>query len=416
MPLQAQRLIDWLLSEGRFVERLPDLVGGFAAKLAAEGVPLCRLTLHLRLLHPALRGVTYIWRAGGDGVEEIGRVHGVEETPLYLKSPMFTIVEQGASGIRYRLDRLDPPYPYTILDDLRAEGVTDYVALPIRFSTGQLNLVSFASDRPDGFATGMLDCLYRLLPTFGLAIEALAVRMLATNLLDTYVGHAAGEQILSGAVQRGSGASVGAVIWFCDIRGFSGLADRLGRDETLALLNDYFEAVGEPVTAEGGEILKFIGDGMLAMFPLGAADGGARRSDTETARAACRAAWRASANLARLNRRRASAGVPQIDHGIALHVGEVMWGNIGMPHRLDFTVVGPAVNLTARLERMTRTLGRRVVASEAFAGTCGSGRLEPLGRHRVHNIAEPVAIWALPDHPPAEAGQDGPAPGSPTKA
>jgi adenylate cyclase len=307
---------------------------------------------------------------------------------------MFTIVEQGAGGIRYRLEELEPPFPYGILDDLKAEGATDYVAMPVRFSTGQLNLVSLTSDRPGGFTTEMLDCLYRLMPIFGLAAETLAVRMLAANLLDTYVGHEAGERILAGTVERGSGAGVRAVIWFCDLRGFTALADTLDRDETLSLLNGYFEAVGDPVMEEGGEILKFIGDAVLAMFPL---DRG--RSDRDAARAACRAAWRATERLAELNDVRRVEGKPPVDHGIALHIGEVMWGNIGTRQRLDFTVIGPAVNLAARLERMTRDLGRRVVASDAFARACGSGRLEPLGRHTVRDIAQPVAIHALPDAP-----------------
>jgi adenylate cyclase len=392
---RAQQLIDWLIGEGRFVARLSDLLAGFGEKLVAEGAPVWRMTLHLRLLHPALRGVTYVWRADTGRVEEIGREHGVEQTPLYLKSPMFTIVEQGAAGIRQRLEGVAPPFPYGILDDLKAEGATDYVALPIRFSSGQLNLVSLASNRPGGFATEMLDCLSRLIPIFGLAAETLAVRMLAADLLDTYVGHAAGERILAGTVERGSGASLRAVIWFCDLRGFTALADRLSREETLALLNGYFEAVGDPVMEEGGEILKFIGDAVLAIFPL---DNG--RSEAEAARAACRAARRATERLAEVNDMRRVEGRPPIDHGIALHIGEVTWGNIGTRRRLDFTVIGPAVNLAARLERMTRQLHRRIVASEAFARACPDGGLEPLGDHAVRDIAEPVAIHAVPEETP----------------
>jgi adenylate cyclase len=230
-------------------------------------------------------------------------------------------------------------------------------------------------------------------------VEVHSLRDTAENLLNAYVGRAAGRHILAGKVLRGGGETIEAVIWFCDLRGFTRLSDRLPGQAVVALLNDYFAEMGAAVTQAGGEILKFMGDGMLAIFAV--ADAGARRETAGRAAAAAAQAFRA---IAALNERRGAAGAEPIRFGLALHIGEVMFGNIGASARLDFTVIGPAVNHAARLEKLCSTLNRSIVVSAAVAALLPEGEVVPLGRHALKDIAEPQAIYALEPSPALPAG------------
>jgi adenylate cyclase len=219
-----------------------------------------------------------------------------------------------------------------------------------------------------------------------------------TTLLSVYLGPEAGSRVLAGSVRRGDGKTIAAAIWLCDMRGFTRISETLPADEVIQLLNDYFETMAGPVTDHGGEVLKFIGDAMLAIFPI------ADDLDRDRAcRIALVAAEEALARLDAVNAARCERGQPEIGVGLGLHTGAVMYGNIGAPERLDFTVIGPAVNLTARIEDLCRPLGRRLLASERFASPCGS-ELVSLGFHRLRGLAEPQEIFGLPDevpHPPA---------------
>jgi adenylate cyclase len=221
-------------------------------------------------------------------------------------------------------------------------------------------------------------------------LELMVLKRLAVNVLDTYVGRDAGARILNGDIRRGTGETLRAVLWYCDLRGFTPLADRLPLEDLIGLLNGYFEIMGGAVQARGGEILKFIGDAMLAIFPL---------PDGTDADARCRDALNAAEDAMRQmelrNRERRAWGQPILQAGIALHIGDVMYGNIGAPDRLDFTVIGPAVNLVTRIEGLCRELGRSVLTSAAVAGTCGD-RLVPVGHHPVKGLREPVPVFALP--------------------
>ena len=232
----------------------------------------------------------------------IHRPHGCQETPQYLNSPVAAVVD-GAETVRRRLEggAAEPGFP--VLEGLRAEGATDYAAMPVAFSDGLVTVVTWASDRPGGFTAAELRRLDDLLPALGAVLEARAVRRIATTVLDTYVGHAAGERILRGEIRRGDGAAFHAPLWYCDMRGFTMLSETLPRDELLALLDEYFERVIAPVAAHGGEVLKFIGDSVLAAFP--AAEGVSRRA---ACRSALAAAEGALAGMAGLNRERAAAG------------------------------------------------------------------------------------------------------------
>ncbi len=389
-------IVHWLLTEGRGHADIPAFLDALCRRLNDAGVPLGRCSLSLNLLHPQIRAMSYYWRGTG-AVEAIERAHGVETSADYLASPVAAIMDQGAEAMRFRLERLTPPWPYPVLGELRDQGLTDYAAMAMRFSDGRLNVATFATGRPGGFSTADLELIDGMLPAFAAVLELKALHRLSTTVLDTYVGRRTGARILSGDIRRGTGAALRAVLWQCDLRGFTALADRLPREELIALLNGYFEVMGGAVEDSDGEILKFIGDALLAVFPLpdGAAGADADRLACGRALDAAEAALE---GMRRLNAERAAWGQPTLRCGIALHLGDVMYGNIGSPNRLDFTVIGPAVNLVSRIESLCKRLDRPLLASAAVAAGCDD-RLRSLGWHPVRGLAEPVEVYGLAAEP-----------------
>ena len=299
------------------------------------------------------------------------------------------MVEKRAT-VRRRLVGPNAKLDFPLLKEIRGEGGTDYLCVPVEFSDGHVNTVSVTSDAPQGFSRQHLDRMYALLPLFARIVEVHAVRRLAADLLDVYVGHDAGRRILEGQIGRGDGQTIRAAIWTCDLRGFTPLADTLAGDDLIAILNDYFDRMVEPIETRGGEVLKFIGDSVLAMFPV--LDG---RAAAAVCGAALDAALEAAAGMAELNRARRAAEAPVLRFGLGLHVGDVIYGNIGAASRLDFTVIGPAVNLVNRLEHLSRKLDRPIVASSA-AASCLPGRLESLGTHELKGVREPQEVFSVP--------------------
>jgi adenylate cyclase len=376
----------WFVTEAYRITDTAELVGAAGEQLVLAGIPLYRLAYFQMTLHPEFAGKGYVWRRG-KGVEVGIRPHGDNQDAEYRDNPLPVVFEKQKT-VRVRLQQVEPEAP--LLRELKAEGATDYVALPLIFSTGHVDALSVVSDHPGGFSMHDLDRMFLLQFAFTRIVETHSLRDMAVNLLNAYVGRAAGERILAGEVRRGEGQTIDAVIWYCDLRGFTRASDALPRDTIIALLNDYFDAMGAIVTDAGGEILKFMGDGMLAIFPVPA--GG---DTAETARRAARAAASVSDAMLVLNRIRSAAGEPTVRFGLALHIGEVMFGNIGASQRLDFTVIGPAVNHAARLEKLCSELDRPVVLSAAMAGLLGDSELQPLGRHALKDIDEPQAVYGL---------------------
>ncbi|CAO3414224.1 adenylate/guanylate cyclase domain-containing protein [Azospirillum argentinense] len=397
----AREVVEWLLLEGRHAPGFEQMMDRFCRRLMASGVPLLRAVCALPLLHPQIRTIAFFWRRNAEQVEIATRAHGTETSDEYLTSPFATLIEDGADGLRYRLEQMEPPYPYPVFAELKAQGATDYVAMTVLFAGGRRNVLSFTTDRPGGFSTADLALVDAVLPALGAVLETLALRRLATTVLDTYVGHRTGARILSGDIRRGTGANVRAVLWYCDLRGFTSLADRLPREELIALLNGYFEIMGGAVESRGGEIMKFIGDAMLAIFPLEESD--------PTGAAACTkaldAAQEALTDMAARNAERAAWGQPTLRCGIALHMGEVMYGNIGSANRLDFTVIGPAVNLVSRIEGLCSRLERNVLTSAEVAEACAS-RLVSVGWHPVKGLNDPIEVYGLKEKTGTNEGTD----------
>lgn len=382
------KALDWLARESRNERFLEDLVARTCERLLEDGIPLARSTLQLRTLHPQFFGARLLWRPGMARAEVTLFEHSTTAEPAYAHSPVRALFE-GAEAIRQRLDLSTPaPSEYAVYAELRAEGMSDYLAMPMLFSDGTRHAVTWATRRAGGFTRAHIDALSELLPMLAMAAEIRLTRRIARTLLDTYVGRHAGARILAGEIRRGSGATVRAAIWQCDLRGFTSFAERFPRDVVLESLNRFFETIAAPLENHGGEILKFIGDGILGIFPL---------EEQAACQRALRAAMEARDLMRALNTERQRDGLEPLRFGLSLHVGDVMYGNIGTASRLDFTVIGPAVNLAARLQQLTKELGREVLLSGPFAASCGCGCeiLEPLGRFPLRGIAEPLEVVAL---------------------
>ena len=240
---RAGAVSDWLTGEARMVGGPRAQLEGFCRQLLAAGLPLYRASFNLQTLHPLLRAQSFVWDRATDIAEAFDHDRAVDDTPSYLSSPVAAI-HNGAGGVRCRLDADPPQLDYPLMHDLKAEGVTDYVMMPITFSDGALNAISWATDRPGGFTTSELGEVYSLLPVLALLIEVAVARKIANNVLDTYIGRDAARRVLAGDITRGSGETISAALWYCDMRGFTVMTEALPRDEVLATLNDYFECMG----------------------------------------------------------------------------------------------------------------------------------------------------------------------------
>jgi adenylate cyclase len=393
-PAHKRRILDWLVMETRGQRFLDNILVEMSRKLIDAGVPVARATLHLRTNNPQWLGARMLWKTGMSEAEFQTFDYGVEDSAQYLNSPLNEI-NSGASEARCNLEHIDENGPeYALYKDLRAEGYTDYIAWPIDHTLGKRHIISFATDRPGGFQQNHIAYLKDLLPAFALVSEIRLKNRLARTLLDTYVGPHAGELILAGATRRGSGTTVGAAILICDLRDFTAISDAWPRDDVIGLLNGYFDAMSEPIERHGGEILKFMGDGLLAIFPL---DNPAACTDLLRAIAEARTA------MGELNEKHIREGRQALRYGIGVHVGDVMYGNIGSRKRLDFTVIGPAVNIASRLESLTKEVKRPVLLSMAFAKMAGcASKLDNLGFFPLKGLGEPIEVLALSDDGPGQ--------------
>lgn len=377
---------EWLVTEAGMYETAESFFQAFAEQQVASGIPVFRQTAFLRTLHPQVVGRTLVWKRGRPSVDVVAIPHGMRETPQFASSPFAPLME-GAGAVRRRLDLPDPPRDFPILDEIRAEGATDYVALPLAFTNGFLNFLTWATDEKGGFRTEQLDRLYALLPLLSLRLELLVRRELTGGLMEIYLGHDAGRRVLDGAIRRGEGRSLEAVIWLSDLRDFTARSDRTAQDRMVELLNAHFERLAVPIRRHGGDVLKFMGDGILAIFPIGG-----HRDAAAAASAAMDAAEEAFDATAALNGDLVDRGEEPIAFGLALHVGEVTYGNIGAEDRLDFTVIGPAVNHAARIEMLTKTVGSPILASGPFADLAARP-MESLGAYPLRGVAAPIPVF-----------------------
>ena len=386
-PTHRSKILDWLIQDTREERFIDNILVDLCERLRAAGVPVGRATLHFRTLHPQWLGARILWRKGLEEADITTFSYGVEKTPQFLSSPMNEIFN-GALEVRQHLEQPGPDgFAYALYDDMRAEGLTEYIAWPIYHTLGKRHIATFSSDAPGGFTDEHVAFLKDLLPALTLVTEIRLKNILARTLLRTYVGPHASEQILAGATTRGSGTTVGAAILICDLRDFTTISDMWPRDDVIELLNGYFDAMSEPIERHGGEILKFMGDGLLAIFPL---------SNPDACANLLQAIDEAAAAVATLNEENSRNGREVLRYGVGVHVGDVMYGNIGSSSRLDFTVIGPAVNIASRLETLTKEVKRPVLLSKAFVDMAGcAAGMESLGAFPLKGLGEPVDVFAL---------------------
>ncbi|WP_104667423.1 adenylate/guanylate cyclase domain-containing protein [Ensifer adhaerens] len=392
-PARRQSVLDWLIIETRNERFIDNILVELGERLQAAGVPVARATLHFRINHPQWLGARILWRKGLAEGEIDLYDYGTQNTALYINSPLY-VINNGGAEVRTNLEDLtEEQAQNSLYADLRAEGLTEYIAWPLEHTLGKRHIVTFTTDRKGGFEDEHLAFLSAIVPALALVSEIRLKNRFVRTLLETYVGPHASEQILAGATTRGSGVTVGAAILICDLRNFTKLSDLWPRDDVIDLLNAYFDAMSEPIERHGGEILKFMGDGLLAIFPL---------SNPDAAENLLQAIREAEAAIAALNQDNLSKGREPLGYGIGVHVGDVMYGNIGSRRRLDFTVIGPAVNIASRLESLTKETKRPVLLSRAFVELAGcASSMEHLGAYPVRGIGEPIEVFAFSGNEPA---------------
>lgn len=387
----AAEIARWLIGEGRVSLEPVGLVTGFCERLVAQGVPLWRVRAGQRLANPLASAWGVIWTRDGAGTHEYLVPRTMLSTDAYYGSP-FQYVVEGRQSFRRRLLDLGAD-DHQVLHEIAAAGGTDYLAVPLEYGDGSVQGVSLVSDGAGGFTDDHLDLIERLRQPLAAALEPTAMRRSSASLLKTFLGDGPAEAVLAGAIRRGDRRHIEAAILFSDLRGFTTLSERLGEEDMFAALDRYFEAVVEAVRDAGGDVLKFLGDGILAIFPV------------ESSRtAACRAALQAVGHARQKLAGAAAADGAPLAFVATLHVGQVVYGNIGSPDRLDFTVLGPAVNLVSRLEGLAKQLDRPLLCSAAFAAALGPP-LAPLGRFPLKGVAEPQEVFVppVPDGEPRDS-------------
>ena len=386
-----QKLSDWLIDGARSAASPPLMFAETCERIVAAGLPLWRVGLFIRTLHPEIFGRNLIWKPGAE--VEAGTA-GFEflDSPDFQNSPLIIVFQQGIE-VRARVD--DPlSSRFPIIADLRAEGVTDYIALPLRFIDGSIHATSWTTRQPGGFTDEQVAALRRIVTPLTRISEIVTLTRTASSLLDTYVGNRAGERILGGQIRRGHTETMNAAIWLSDLRGFTALSDRLPSETVVDILNQYFDCQVGAIRKHGGEVLKYMGDGLLAVFPIDEYVGDAQQVCSRV----LEAAHESRASVEALHYPIGDT-IERFRFGVALHVGPILFGNIGGGNRLDFTCIGPAVNLAARLEKIASRLRRTVVASEGFAGICRGGWSD-LGEFPIAGFAKAERVFGLVDETP----------------
>lgn len=383
-----QSVREWILKEGRLEPDPVKFVAELADRINQSGLQLDRIRIGFQTIHPQLDIWAFLWSSDTGKAETWGGEHGIRASASYYGSPA-EWVHQHHQTFRRRLDQLDPEKDHNVLFEQAKQGLIDYVMLPLDFMDGSVALLSFATKRKSGFTEPEISDLESLIGYMGPIIEIHSTRKIANTLLDTYVGHRSGTRVMNGQIQRGDSETIEAAIWFSDLRNFTAQSETMDQLQLFGWLNSYFLILSDVTRKHGGEILKFLGDGVLVIFPV---DGDITPDIACTA--ALEAAKEAVERAKIENKERQAGKQPLIKFGLGLHFGEVFYGNVGAPDRLDFTVMGPSVNLTSRLEGVSKEVGHNVVVSREFAAHIPD-KLEPIGDYELKGVSEAQKLYTL---------------------
>ena len=387
-------MVSWITEAGLAGWSETAALGGFCERAVAFGLPLARANVVIDTLHPVYEGRAFTWKRQQKetALSEFGR--SPEMLDRWERSPFYRLEVSGETLLRRKLTAATET-EFPILAELRADGITDYMAVANRFSSegiiGDMDCVysSWATDAPQGFREADVAALSGLMPSFALAMKSASLARVAETLVETYLGRDAGRRVLEGRIARGIADRIEAVLWFSDLRSYTRISDSAAPEQIIPLLNDYAEAIISAIHAQGGDVLKLMGDGILAIFTAG--DPG------RACHTALRAASSARRAVAAVNQRRAEKSLPTTDMYLGLHVGEVFYGNIGSRERLDFTVVGPAVNEVSRIAGMCRSLDQPLLISSAFASAIGEPKKQfvSVGRYALRGVGRPQDLYTL---------------------
>ncbi|HTM46436.1 MAG TPA: adenylate/guanylate cyclase domain-containing protein [Polyangiaceae bacterium] len=375
-------MYEWLLGAPHVSDGGQSFVRDLATSLRERGLPLWRISFSLLAKHPEVLWRTVRWHET-EGVTVVGRAHELAREASFKDSPVALLVS-GAAPIRVRLNGSDLRFP--VCRELAEQGGTDYYAQGLNFSNGEVSYIAWATREPGGFADDAVQALDELAPMLARRIELESSYYATRSLLEVYLGKNAAQRVVNGQFRRGGGELISAAIWFCDLRGFTSISDRTSPTKVVEILDTYFDCVAGVIAKHGGEVLKFIGDAILAIFPV-AADAG------DACQRALAAAEQALSSLEEVNQSR--AGEAQLNIGVALHLGEVMYGNIGSRERLDFTVISSSVNETSRLEGLCKTLGTRLTLSQAFVNVIARSDIVDLGEYDLKGVSSKRRVFTL---------------------
>ncbi|MCR9141138.1 MAG: adenylate/guanylate cyclase domain-containing protein [bacterium] len=406
---EVSTVLKWFCSEGCTLASPMDMLNGLIQELNRDGFEIRRSHIFIRTIHPQITVEAYRWYReshvtahvlrkyqyeslcqkypGGQVIRDL-MSHGVLESEGFLNSPVCRVAMTGEE-FRKRIRPGDEGSDFPIFKQLIADGVTDYLVLPMSFSLGVFNAIFWDTDKADGFARSEINVLRALMPMLTKYFEAHLERQTGRVLLAAYLGQRTSQKVLEGRIKRGDSEEIEAAIWFSDLRVFSNLSNSYEAPEIIEWLNKYFEIGADAVEANKGEVLKFVGDAVLAIFPI------SKGSSRETV---CEAVLQSVSlthdAMARWNRARVQEQRPELRHGVGLNIGLIQYGNIGASRRLDFTAIGSAVNLASRIEGMCASLGRQTLVSEEFASFCACD-LDFAGEHTIKGFAEPQKIYTV---------------------
>jgi adenylate cyclase len=393
-------LVHWLAGAGLSGTDEADILGELCRRLRGGGVPVDRAFTGVELVHPLVEGEIFHWTAEDDTVRQTNLDRLDKDRTEWLSSPLYRLHATDADELRLRVGDTYVPGVYPVVDRFVAEGGTDYLAVRAAFkgtyTVGERDetFFTFATTVPEGFRDEHVDLLRRIAAPAANALRATTGRRTAYAMMECYLGRDAGRRVLRGGIDRGTAEELDAVLWFGDLRGFTGLVDTMPPAELIPMLNGYAECQANAIHAHGGEVMKFIGDAVLGVFPR-------HRDGADACGRALDAAVDAYARLDALNRDRRRDGKATTSLYMGLHVGTVFYGNIGSSDRLDFTVVGPAVNEANRIAGMCKPLDKDVLISAGFAEADAEAahRLVPMGRYAMRGVRQPQMLYTLdPTH------------------
>lgn len=382
------RVGNWLTKSSLAGDDLELMVRGFCERLAAAGLPLVRVHLSFSMLHPLYDALGFTWERGRGMEVEGFRKKNELPSERFLKSPYYHLLNNNLEFLRRRIDPAQPS-EFPIFDDLKLLGATDYMAFVQSFGadSSQGMVGSWTTDNPNGFSDEMIEALLRIQSNLAIATKMAVLNKLANNMLTTYLGGDAGKRVLNGQIKRGEGDTIRAALVMADMRGSTKLAETAGREAYIDTLNQFFDAIAAPFNRAGGQIMSFLGDGFLAVYPCER-----HQAPSEIAcQAAFSAAFKATARMNDLNRHRRQDGLNEIGYGIGLHVGNVMFGNVGLTDRLTFSAFGSAVNEVQRLQVLTKKYPQRLIASKDFATYCGGGWVT-LGKEKLAGVRHKLTV------------------------